>query len=82
LAILNKINPKKTAMTGNLSKKNGFEAEDLKRVYTVTPNGDKDWRKWAKLIPPEIANKWDEWETLKDKDGNQIPGNGKMIRIK
>ncbi|MBP9866809.1 MAG: hypothetical protein KBC41_01885 [Candidatus Pacebacteria bacterium] len=81
LMILNKINGKK-GHTGNLVKKNGWEADELKRVYVVTPDGDKDWKKWAKLIPPEIANKWDEWGTLKDKEGNPIPGNGRMIRIK
>lgn len=82
LMIFNKIHPNRKSLTKNLAKEGGFEANELKRIYAITPNGDKDWKKWAKLIPKESMNKWDEWDTLKDKNGNQIPGNGKMVRIK
>jgi len=80
LTILNKIAPKGD-LTGNLCKKNGWRADELKRVYVVTPNGDLDWKKWAKLIPHGIVSKWEQWSSFTDVNGQPIPGDGKMVRI-
>lgn len=82
LTYLNRTTRDKFGFEKNLSRKGGWQPEEVKRVFVMSPNGDPDWRKWAKLIPPNICTRWDNWDALQDIHGNPLPGKGKLVRIK
>ncbi|MEI6731658.1 MAG: hypothetical protein WCK90_03175 [archaeon] len=68
----------------NLAKQGGFSPEQIRGVYVITPGGDKDWQKWAKLMRPEDITKWQEWDklTYEDETGtHHYPGKGKLVRV-
>ena len=82
LTILNRAAPNKTSFGKNLLRKGGWSPQETKRIYVMSPNGDPDWKKWAKLMPPATAHRWEEWDKLADINGKPLPGKGKLVRIK
>ncbi|MEI8339692.1 MAG: hypothetical protein WCF94_03430 [bacterium] len=85
LNILNNLKSEKNNQyTSNLSRVGGYEKEEIKRIYVITPNGDPDWQKWAKLMPnnKDVLTNWENWDKMKDVNGSLFPGKGKMVRIK
>jgi hypothetical protein len=77
-------NIKGSGYVRNLLKVGGWDPSFIKRIYILSPGGDKDWKRWARVMQPtkEAITQWVRWHEILSLEGKPFPADGALVRIK